>query len=1094
MEETETGKKRRPKTRTLLLAAFGLLLALVLALALFRIPLAERILASQLADQGIPEAAFELEALGLSELRIVDLTAGAENELAVPALRVTYDLSALLDGPAAGVVRTITLDRPIIALDLTGQGPLLGSLQSLLETPATASAGPAATIPPIDLANARVEARTPLGPITIGLNGAIAPDPAQRTRADLAVTLDGPLGRVMGSLTGLLDGAVTEGRLDITEGSLALPAQQAGAATSVGGLAGALSFRLRDGQPETVAADLALTDIGLDSARFETADLTLDMGPDHIAADAFAQAAQGSFALRVSSRIWDYLAEPRLDLSVALDTTAEAPILAQLDVPRPDRGRVAIDLRTWGQLPPVGRFGRDDDLVALGPDNARPFLTWLLAGALGVELNLDLEAVSHANLVDGLSGQLAATASITDGEFRVALTEDATLAVGSLDLTAILGPDLPPALAALPERDLRLRLAAQGDLPTRATLRPDSAGAALQIATSATLSSDSAPERAAVSGLFGLRLAPSLIPTALSADRLAITLADLTLDGAEIESVTLTGSLTGDTQSLAGPITLDAKLRRLRQSGITARNIMLSLPMDIAVTETALEAALLPGGRIRSGAFRGKGLSGSGLELTPRRGLLVASRPAADGTGGGRLVHDLVLRPRAFALTIDDPVAPITVQIAPGAVTAVGEFDVTGAYEGRIRLADSKLDLPDLGIAAEGLRLDARLDENGNIPRGSFKVGRLLQILDPMTVPLSLAGTLRGRNDRYEASVAVEPADPTIQVARPLANLDLQYDAKTGRAGLRLPPTALDFSLGGLQPGDLSPLLLPFQSVTGRAELAADLTVAPGPPNGTARLNLTGLSLKRGEVSIQGVDLSLGLTGLQPPQSPPGQTLSVGSIEVGVPIQSIETTFQVLPGATLPGTQIEALSFVLGGGRFSLKDTRIEPDTDRFALELQVDNLALENILPQIGIEGLSGEGGLSGSLPIQVIGRSVVIDGGKLSAAQPGILSYRSAALSSSLPPDADALELFQSPVDLAILALQNFHYDELTITVDKEGDGRSKLFLELGGKNPDVLEGYPFKFNINLTGNVNPILDAVQRGVELSDELLRDTWKLRP
>ena len=81
-----------------------------------------------------------------------------------------------------------------------------------------------------------------------------------------------------------------------------------------------------------------------------------------------------------------------------------------------------------------------------------------------------------------------------------------------------------------------------------------------------------------------------------------------------------------------------------------------------------------------------------------------------------------------------------------------------------------------------------------------------------------------------------------------------------------------------------------------------------------------------------------------------------------------------------------------------------------------------------------------------------------------------------------------------MAILALANFNYDKLAIGLDKEITGQAKLSLQLEGKNPDLLDGYPFKFNINLTGNVNPLIAALRQGLTLSDELIRRTWKVEP
>ncbi len=47
--------------------------------------------------------------------------------------------------------------------------------------------------------------------------------------------------------------------------------------------------------------------------------------------------------------------------------------------------------------------------------------------------------------------------------------------------------------------------------------------------------------------------------------------------------------------------------------------------------------------------------------------------------------------------------------------------------------------------------------------------------------------------------------------------------------------------------------------------------------------------------------------------------------------------------------------------------------------------------------------------------------------------------------------------------------------------------------GQNPEVLDGHPFKFNINLTGNLDPILKAIAKGRNISSDLLGRTWRLQ-
>ena len=47
--------------------------------------------------------------------------------------------------------------------------------------------------------------------------------------------------------------------------------------------------------------------------------------------------------------------------------------------------------------------------------------------------------------------------------------------------------------------------------------------------------------------------------------------------------------------------------------------------------------------------------------------------------------------------------------------------------------------------------------------------------------------------------------------------------------------------------------------------------------------------------------------------------------------------------------------------------------------------------------------------------------------------------------------------------------------------------LAIGLEGSNPKVLDGYPFRFNVNLSGELAPILDAVRDGRRIGAELLR-------
>ena len=136
----------------------GLLLA---GLFVFRAALVEALLADALATQGVAVRALSVAEVGLDEIHIADLRLGAGGELDVRSLRIAFEPAALLRGEIAHV----TAEGLVLHLDLSGAAPPLGSLQPLVAG-AGAGGGSPGPLPELELRDARIEAATPLGPVT----------------------------------------------------------------------------------------------------------------------------------------------------------------------------------------------------------------------------------------------------------------------------------------------------------------------------------------------------------------------------------------------------------------------------------------------------------------------------------------------------------------------------------------------------------------------------------------------------------------------------------------------------------------------------------------------------------------------------------------------------------------------------------------------------------------------------------------------------------------------------------------------------------------------------------------------------------------
>jgi hypothetical protein len=79
--------------------------------------------------------------------------------------------------------------------------------------------------------------------------------------------------------------------------------------------------------------------------------------------------------------------------------------------------------------------------------------------------------------------------------------------------------------------------------------------------------------------------------------------------------------------------------------------------------------------------------------------------------------------------------------------------------------------------------------------------------------------------------------------------------------------------------------------------------------------------------------------------------------------------------------------------------------------------------------------------------------------------------------------------PVELLLDVLKDFHYDDLTVTIEKEFAGEAAVRLHLEGHNPSVLQAQPFRINLNVTGNLDRLVGSLLEIARLSDRAVRAT-----
>jgi hypothetical protein len=564
----------------------------------------------------------------------------------------------------------------------------------------------------------------------------------------------------------------------------------------------------------------------------------------------------------------------------------------------------------------------------------------------------------------------------------------------------------------------------------------------------------------------------------LAFDDLRLAARAIVLPGLHLRELQVKGALAGAPSALAGELDVTVAAQDIALDDLLATRATATLPVSVRIAPSTASLKLRDGGRVTLEALQyGQALrSDAALRADVRQASVALAR---NPEGGLSLRQEAMLTVQPVQLVLAHMEGDVTVRVVPGPIAIEGTWSPDAPSRATARLASTTLDLPDQEIAAEGLAGTFALGQPPGRIRAELVVGAVKhRAAAPLFTPLALTGTLR--SDQTMA-FSVEARSPSGAARLRIAGT---HHVPAGRGEARIELDPLAFHPEGLQPGALAPPLAGLRDVSGGLQADATLAWAPGEMNGAAHLRLDNLSFDSDEAAVQGLDLDLRLDRLFPSGSPAGQRLTVRRIDPGVALDDIDVRFQIRPGAPTQLT-IERGTLWVSGGRLVLRDLLVDPATERQDVPLEVEGLDLAELFHILDVEGLSGTGRLSGKIPIALVGETVIVEAGRLEADAPSRLRFRSEQAAQALAGAGES-------ADLMLRVLQDFHYDELSLAIDKPAEADVRLGLVLLGKNPNVLEGYPFRFNINLEGDTGHLVEALSQAYILSNRLLRRAWRL--
>ncbi len=300
-----------------------------------------------------------------------------------------------------------------------------------------------------------------------------------------------------------------------------------------------------------------------------------------------------------------------------------------------------------------------------------------------------------------------------------------------------------------------------------------------------------------------------------------------------------------------------------------------------------------------------------------------------------------------------------------------------------------------------------------------------------------------------------------------------EHNVETASGKMRFDFHDLAFAPDGLQPENLAPVLRGIiGTTTGAATGFSNFTWAPDPVGfgSSADLEFDNVTFQGPGITVTqtvGVSGAIRFSDLWPVTTDGLQTITVERIELGsLPLENGTIRFGISEGDTL---NVEKAEFPWFGGQLGVYGASTSTRGGNAAARLEADNIDLAQILEFVDVDGLSGEGILSGVLPLVVEDSKARIENGELRSISPGAVRYKGQA--------SDVAAGAGEQAEIAFGLLRNLEFDSLLVNIDGPLDGSMdfKMIFEgrgdvpvnqqnmLGALDQDNVR-VPVKYTVNL------------------------------
>ena len=349
-------------------------------------------------------------------------------------------------------------------------------------------------------------------------------------------------------------------------------------------------------------------------------------------------------------------------------------------------------------------------------------------------------------------------------------------------------------------------------------------------------------------------------------------------------------------------------------------------------------------------------------------------------------------------------------------------------------------DLPLATAHVEKVTAKLTFDGEGGPRKGTATVtsGKISDnAASPRFKPLLGTGTASLADGIWRGRFAITDTNKTA-----LGETTFVHTMATGTGTAHIAAPKLSFAPDKLQPEDLSPLLIAFRKADGVVDFSGDVSWTRDTITSRGTLAINSLDFLTPLGKAHAVKTRLDFTSLLPPQTAPGQELTISRIDWTLPFSGVDLRFSFTPASI----KVDALASGWAEGHASVMPFAVNlADPGKIAGTAVLQSINLQSLITASNLSGkIKLEGKISAYIPFTVGPEGIRIVNGSIAADGPGRLS-----VSRSVWAQGDAAISSNAVQDFAYQALENLAFDSLSADLNSVSNGRLQVVFHVTGKS---------------------------------------------